>query len=156
MECFLISARDFRQQMDKVVGTQAGVYTLHCLRKPDESAFIPTSRLLGVDPDGVLYIGFAGCLRDEVTQLYKALSAAAHRHGYTVLDVHQVGRRYLPSVQEKYEYDFLCVVLHPVSTKEDRLAFIGFGVDMLSRYEARFGELPPFNGCESETLSRRR
>jgi hypothetical protein len=96
--------------------------------------FVPVSRILGVDESGILYIGKAG----SETRLANLLKSVASRYiGFG----HAFGVRY--KVDDRFLVRFpeanLIIELVPTSTPD------ATELEFLERYEASFGELPPFN-----------
>jgi len=133
MRYFLITDPDFYPN----VPTMGGVYRLHCFANDEGSDVMPVPRVLGVDHEGILYIGKATAFTDRVINLKKAISPEFRGTS------HICGRRYknphYQSFGERFPASRLCVSFEPTSTpeKSEREALIA--------YVMRFGELPPLN-----------
>ena len=69
-----IASSDFWERIESSFGTSDGVYKVACLQAVDSDETIPVQRLLGTDPEGVLYIGMAASFIDRVIDLKKSLS----------------------------------------------------------------------------------
>lgn len=139
MEIYRISDQYLWQVLSKEIGDQSGIYRLHCLDSAD-AGFVPVSRILREDPDGVLYIGSSRILRSRIASLRKALSASAGQQGFTDFSAHVCGHKYKSSeLQRSFPYERLCVTLHLDS------AYDVAEILALYQYEELYGEAPPFN-----------
>lgn len=132
MKRFLISEPEFFSHVPK----GGGVYRVHCM-DAEYHAVLPVSRVLGVDPDGVLYIGKATAFTERVINLKKAISPDYQGQG------HICGRRYKNPLYEtfgrRFPFERLCVSFESNETPDaaERNA--------LNDYARLFGELPPLN-----------
>ncbi len=135
MKHFKVLSPDLWNQIHDLFGNSGGVYKLHCLREPDDESFVPTNRLLGVDPEGVLYIGKASTFATRVIDLKKSL------HPDYESSNHHVGLRFerYDALKRAFKIEHLCMTLHesiePAEAEHKEL----------DEYAQRFGELPPLN-----------
>lgn len=89
MNALLLSADDLWDQLHRRFGDKGGIYKLHCFADvSSEGGRKKTTRLLGTDEEGVLYIDKAVSFVDQVVNLKKALSPHMKSSG------HICGRRY--------------------------------------------------------------
>lgn len=139
MKYYAIKDANLWDQINADIGEQAGCYVL-CSQ--DGARFRPVSRALGVDDNGVLYIGAAKCLSTRAMDLRKALCAAVGRDEYTDIDAHGCGRKYSETWHRLFPFESLVVALHPTAAGDPRWAT---EIDLLQEYENQFGETPPFN-----------
>lgn len=111
-----------------------GIYSNHAT-KPDGRTLRPICRILGVDPDGTLYIGAAPdrSLFERISDFYKTVSS-----DYKSTPHQSIPERYRPIEKEfpvsqmVYRWE---VCSSPI-TREDEL---------LKLYREKHGELPPLN-----------
>lgn len=133
MKRFLLSDAEFFQN----VPAGGGIYRLHCFSDDKQHTVLPVSRVLGIDPEGVLYLGKATVFTDRVVNLKKSILPGFQGTS------HICGRRYkleiYKSFGEKFPVNRLCVSFEPTDTPEPDEK------DALSTYTKRFGELPPLN-----------
>ena len=128
-----IASDEFWYQIKDAFGAGGGIYTLSCV--DENGTTIPIGRLLGEDPDGILYIGMAASFHDRVIDLKKSLSP---KH---VSRSHECGVRHKShaGVSNRFPYDRLH--LEMVSAADPRAA----EREALQLYIDKFGELPPLN-----------
>ena len=95
----------------------------------------PVNRFLGIDNDGILYIGKATSFADRVIVLKKSISP-----DYSGTS-HICGRRYklYPNLSKKFPFDILFMELIESNTPEE------LERELLSKYAKTFGEVPPLN-----------
>lgn len=95
----------------------------------------PIGRFLGIDKDGVLYIGKATCYLDRVIALKKTIDPKMKSAS------HICGRRYnkLEGVKAEYPYENLFIQLFQDDNPEEK------ELEFLNEYVNRFGEVPPLN-----------
>ncbi|WP_299804984.1 hypothetical protein [uncultured Shewanella sp.] len=130
---FVISSPDFWYQIDASFDKSGGMYILSCLG--DESIPRPISRLLGLDSEGILYLGMASSFLDRVIELKKSLSPSHCSRS------HDCGVRYKnhQEISTMFPYDRLQIELirsdDPKVTEQEALR----------KYLEEFGELPPLN-----------
>lgn len=129
----MISSPEFWYQIEEFFGKSGGIYVLSCL--DEEGNEIPISRLLGIDPSGVLYIGMASSFLDRVIDLKKSLSP---KHASRA---HECGARYKEhqGISSSFSYERLQVNL--IGSSEPRAT----EREALQSYMTKFGELPPLN-----------
>ena len=106
---YLLSSKEVWQKLETDHGNKGGVYKLHCLEEGDESRFMPINRILGVDQEGVLYIGKASVIRNRIGDLMKSLSPDHKSFN------HPAGMRYTSNqkLQKFFPFDRLCVTILP-------------------------------------------
>ncbi|MDP2904011.1 MAG: hypothetical protein Q8N96_13060 [Methylovulum sp.] len=112
---YLVHHEIWKQIENDIGYNKAGVYKLHCFAD-DNKSYRATSRLLGQDTDGVLYIGSSkNCLVTRILALRKSLCAAADKYaGFTDINAHQCGKKYSQAVQTKFPFKSLCVTIYSV------------------------------------------
>ena len=132
---YLLSSEEVWQKLARDHGDKGGVYKLHCLDEENDSTFIPINRILGVDQEGVLYIGKASLIRNRIGDLMKSLSPTHKSFN------HPAGIRYASNkkLQESFPFDRLCVTVLPSETPNDS------EVHEMRKYFEEYGEVPPLN-----------
>ena len=112
-----------------------GVYHIYCYKgkKP-----ITINRVLGIDNQGILYIGKSDNLRERLRMLRRVLNpnlkATAHTFGSKFNDNKKLRKAFpLKSLFIKYQ----------VSKESKKLE-----KDLLDQYFQNFGEVPPFNSSK--------
>lgn len=112
---------------------EGGAYVVRALG--DDGQAMPIGRALGVDPEGILYIGKATRFVSRVAHLVNRLEHDDKTVG------HEFVRRYRASekAQAAFPLDCLVVDLYPSSdpAEEERAR--------LNQYIAEWAEPPPFN-----------
>lgn len=128
-----IACDKFWYKIEQTFGSGGGIYKLSCLDQ--DGLTIPVGRLLGEDPEGVLYIGMANSFLDRVINLKKSLSP---KHSSSA---HEAGSRHKSheAIASRFAYDRL--VLDLIGSENPRIA----EVIALQTYMQKFGELPPLN-----------
>jgi hypothetical protein len=113
-------------------GAAGGVYKIIAAR---DGMRIPVNRFLGVDSEGVLYIGKATSFLDRVIDLKKSISPDYNG------TAHICGRRYKsnPNIAVSFPYDILHIEFiqsdHPEKLERE----------LLTEYAKQYGEVPPLN-----------
>lgn len=96
------------------------------------------SRVLGVDTEGVLYIGKTAAGLGRIGDLVKSLSPTHKSEG------HHAGLRYAknPKLAQMFPFERLCVSFTPADypAVAER--------EMIQDYFQKFGEVPPLNANE--------
>lgn len=128
-----ISLDSFWYEIKDTFGAGGGIYVLFCADQKGRP--IAVGRLLGEDPDGVLYIGKADSFIDRVIELKKSLSP---KH---VSRSHECGARHKSheAISRRFPYDQLQVDL--IAADDPRAS----EQEALATYMNKFGELPPLN-----------
>jgi len=113
---------------------QGGVYWIYSLDNNDVP--YPINRILGIDTNGVLYIGESENLRDRLRMLWRVLNpeylATAHTFG--------VNYNALPSLQLRFPLNTLAVE-YEVNAHHKI-----YETKLIETYRQTFGEVPPMNG----------
>lgn len=157
MHRYMLWETDCWEKVSTDFGSAAGIYTLRSLEHSNANAgreYCLVQRILGPDPDGVLYIGCSGEVRMRIGKLRKAVCAAAGEAGYLDPGVHPVGNYYMnEKIRKKFPIRSLCVTI-------ERIPDGGGHYDAEERafrcYEQRFGEAPPFNQISASGVIRSR
>jgi hypothetical protein len=152
MKAYLLSdARLYDQVVADHDGLFPGVYRLHYRGAAGEFDVIP--RLLGSDPQGVLYIGTSISVPYRLGSLKKSVCAAYRRDGYIDPSAHQCGKKIIQSSKfiERFLFDGLCVSVQRLDRDDEDIGQREDGHTklewrLLSDYFAEFGEFPPLNG----------
>lgn len=128
-----ISFENFWHNINDNFKTGGGIYILSCTDQMGNT--IRIGRLLGEDPDGILYIGKADTFLNRVIELKKSLSP---KH---VSQSHECGARHKSNeaISQRFPYDQLQIDL--IADDNPRVA----EQKALASYLTRYGELPPFN-----------
>lgn len=116
----------------KLSDKKGGVYKIIAVK---EGKIVPQHRFLGIDTDGILYIGKATSYIDRVIGLVKSISPKYK--GST----HICGRRYKsnPNIAKLFPFDTLHLDIIPSSEPEE------IENKLLKEYFDKFGEAPPLN-----------
>jgi hypothetical protein len=135
-----------------------GIYRLHATGS--DGSFLPISRLLGVDPNGVLYIGTSVVVQDRAASLKKSICAAYKKvdpqtYGdQTFIDVgsHQTGKKIvrLPKFVAKFPLSTLCLTVEKYKGNDNDLETTSSGhfsleEKLLREYKNEYGEKPALN-----------
>ncbi len=139
-------------------GGFSGIYQLHVL--DDEGKFLPIPRLLGMDPDGILYIGAGrdiashlSNLRISISSAYSRIDPAHYGHlTFNHIDAHQTGKKIarIPRFVEKFRFDRLCLTVEQYndvgkSEAATENGYYDLKTRLLREYEKQFGEKPALN-----------
>jgi hypothetical protein len=129
---FRLDDNDFWNQVNEVHQEKGGVYRLLSIQegKPKE-----INRFLGVDREGILYIGKAESFLDRVSNLKKSIAP-----GYRGT-AHGCGINYKsnPAIEKLYPYESLYLeLLESESPRKLEAALI-------KEYVQTYGEVPPLN-----------
>jgi hypothetical protein len=135
-----------------------GIYRLHATDTKGE--FVPLSRLLGIDPEGILYIGASAVVQDRASELKKSICAAYKKidpvtyknQKYSDFECHQTGKKIVrrPRFVENFPLSRLCLTVTRHLGNPDELEIKSHGhfkleEKLLQEYEQKFGEKPAFN-----------
>jgi len=141
---YRITDPDLRKTLRNVFGEESGTYSLHWFEREKPKGIY---RLMGIDGDGILYIGKTD------TPLYKRISSLQvsilSNSEHSLLEPVERGHKTLSKkffrIRKKIDLNDLFVSVHPtiVSPKKDE----GFSLD---KYASKYGELPPLNGDYGE------
>lgn len=125
-----LSADNCWHKINAVHGTKGGVYKVIAVKLGER---VPINRLLGTDPDGVLYIGKADSFLDRVIGLRKTLIYESSSHIF--------GRRFRNASNLKLEFpiESLYVELFQNENPAEQENKI------LDQYFQHYGEVPPLN-----------
>ncbi len=135
-----------------------GIYRLHAT--DSHGNFIPLSRALGVDPNGILYIGTSEVIQDRAANLKKSVCAAYKiidpaKYGnliYGDIGSHQTGKKIvkIPKFVEHFPLSGLCLTVERYLGAANDLKTKDYGhfvleKQLLQDYERKYGEKPPLN-----------
>ena len=140
---YIVHFEIWKQLVNDIGYNKAGTYKVRCFAD-DQKSYRATSRLLGQDTDGVLYIGSARkCLITRILKLRTSLCSAAN-NGFANTNAHQCGKKYSSAIQAQFPFKDLCVTIYPVPHD-----YTGDAEDIevteSRSYENKFGEVPPLN-----------
>jgi len=135
---YQIASRQQRKKLHEQYGSQGGVYILHCLDVDDEKTPILIQRVLGVDKEGVLYIGKTAPGLGRIGDLVKSISPDYKSLG------HHVGLRF--SKNKKLAMAFPFEQLHVSFRQADDPAVLES--ELIQEYFQKYGEVPPLNANE--------
>ena len=132
---YLLSSEKIWQKLERDHGDKGGVYKLHCFDEENDRRFIPINRILGVDQEGVLYIGKASVICNRIGDLMKSLSPKHKSFN------HPAGMRYASNqiLQESFPFERLCVTVLPNEKPNEA------EIHEMRKYFKEYGEVPPFN-----------
>ena len=141
---YLLSSKEVWKKLARDHGDRGGVYKLHCLYEENNSKFIPINRILGVDQEGVLYIGKASQICTRIGDLMKSLSPSHKSFN------HPAGIRYASNkkLQESFSFNRLCVTVLPSEDPNDSEVY------EMRKYFEQYGEVPPFNAVDLNEFPR--
>jgi hypothetical protein len=141
-------------------GSFRGIYRLHVL--DEQSAFLPLPRLLGVDAQGILYIGASdnvpgrlGELRKSVNAAYWQVDAKTYAHlPFRDVTPHPTGMKIvrIPRFVERFRFERLCVTMERCTVAPEALDAdvkdyeYKLEARLLQAYEKQYGEKPALNG----------
>jgi hypothetical protein len=127
-----ISDKDFWLKIQNLHKDKGGVYKIIAVNNGKR---VPLNRFLGIDNDGVLYIGKATSYIDRVVSLKKSISP-----NY-IGTSHICGRRYKSNkkIAEVFPFDTLFIELIPTDNPKELEDIY------LKEYFNKFGEAPPLN-----------
>lgn len=118
------------------VPSRPGIYKIYSLDENDNPRHL--QRLLGIDEEGVLYIGKSENLNDRVRMLWRVLQpnyrATAHTFG--------VNYKSLQVIQDAFPLDTLAI-----DFEENNMAKI-YEKSLIENYRQLYGEVPPLNGSK--------
>ena len=112
-----------------------GVYKIHCIR---DKMPIKINRVLRLDNEGVLYIGKSNNLRERLRILRRNIIKKPQVSTHTFGKKHNENKR----LQKAFPLNSLYVSYQ--ITKEPKT----LETDLLDKYSAKFGEVPPFNSSK--------
>jgi hypothetical protein len=112
-----------------------GVYNIHCIKdkKP-----IKINRVLGIDNQGILYIGQSENLRARIRMLWRVLNPKLKATAHTF------GSKYNENKKLKKAFPLKSLYVSYQITKEPKT----LETNLLDKYFAKFGEVPPFNSSK--------
>lgn len=127
-----IADKEFWNKINNLHADKGGVYKLIAVKDNNR---VPINRFLGIDNEGILYIGKATSYIDRVIKLKTSISPEYGGKG------HICGRRYKSNenIAKIFPFDILHLELHHTespSELEDKY---------LKEYFNKFGEAPPLN-----------
>lgn len=118
------------------IPSESGIYKIYSLNK--NNLPVPLARLLGIDVQGVLYIGKSENLKDRIRMLWRVLNpaykATAHTFGVNYNSL-QVIKKAFPLATLAVEFE---VCKNPKAIEKKAL----------EDYRQKFGEVPPLNGSK--------
>ena len=112
-----------------------GVYFIYSL---NEKKAIKTRRVLGVDKEGVLYIGKSENLRDRLRMLWRVLNTNYKANAHTF------GEKYNTYKILKDNFPKKTLAIKFVISKNPKV----LESKMLNEYIKKYGEVPPFNSSK--------
>jgi len=139
MKMYLISSENVWEQLQRDHGGKGGAYKLHCLDKSDQNRVEPLNRVLGLDNEGILYIGETSKNHFRIGDLIKSLSPHHKSLG------HHAGIRFSNNIKlrERFPFERLCFTFIPAENPKEKES------QELQRYFQKYGEVPPLNATES-------
>ncbi len=128
-----LSEPDFWKEIPK----EEGVYWIYGLEPNGEPCFI--NRLFGLDPTSLLYVGQSKDLRERLRMLWRTI-----QEDY-LANAHTFGKKYkhIEKANIKFPIHSLAVGFELCSSAKHREA------EVLEKYIADHGEVPPFNSSSS-------
>lgn len=118
------------------IPSRPGIYKIYSLDENDNPRHL--QRLLGIDEEGVLYIGKSENLNDRVRMLWRVLQpnyrATAHTFG--------MNYKSLQVIQDEFPLDTLAIEF-----EENNMAKI-YERSLIENYRQLYGEVPPLNGSK--------
>jgi hypothetical protein len=119
----------------KNVPKEGGVYKIQCIqnKKP-----IKINRVLGIDDQGILYIGKSVNLRERLRILKRSLNQKTKVTGHTF------GKKYFENKKLEKIFPLNSLYVSFITTSEPKTR----ETELLNKYFAKFGEVPPFNSSK--------
>ena len=112
-----------------------GVYKILCIQ---DKMPIKINRVLGIDNQGILYIGQSENLRARIRMLWRVLNPKLKATAHTF------GSKYNENKKLKKAFLLKSLYVSYQITKEPKT----LETDLLDKYFAKFGEVPPFNSSK--------
>ena len=135
---YQISSKEQCAKLHQEHENKGGVYKLHSFEDIEAEVPMAIDRVLGADPEGVLYIGKTAPGLGRVGDLIKSLSPAYKSDG------HHAGLRYAknPKLSKAFPFESLCITFTPADnpTQVER--------ETIQDYFMKYGEVPPLNANE--------
>lgn len=130
MKEFKLSNESLWIDIERAFGQKGGAYKLV---SRISGAIKPIPRFLGIDNDGVLYIGKATCYLDRIIDLKKTMSMNS--------SAHICGRRYKnhDKIKVTFPLEHMYIQLIQADIPEEKEK------ELLNKYVREFGEVPPLN-----------
>lgn len=116
----------------KLADQNGGIYKIIAVK---ENKIVPVYRFLGIDTDGILYIGKATSYVDRVIGLVKSISPKYKGSS------HICGRRYKSNPNIAKQFLFETLFLEIIQSVEPET----LEKKLLKEYFDKFGEAPPLN-----------
>lgn len=119
-----------------IIPPRSGVYRIFSLDQNDIPR--PLQRVLGIDNDGILYIGKSENLNDRLRMLWRVLQpnygASAHTFG--------INYKSLKIIQDAFPYDSLAIEFE--ESPEAKI----YEKSLIESYRQKYGEVPPLNSSK--------
>jgi hypothetical protein len=112
-----------------------GVYKIHCIQ---DKMPIKINRVLGIDNQGILYIGQSDNLRARIRMLWRVLNPKLKATAHTFGKKHNENKKLQKAFPLKSLY-----VSYQITKEPKALETI-----LLDKYFIKFGEVPPFNSSK--------
>jgi hypothetical protein len=135
MKPYLISRDELWEEIDTDFGRNGGVYILKSYVNEKRNNIKPISRFLGIDKEGILYIGQTIHFFDRVIALAKTIAP-----DYKTAS-HECGDRYNANQKIKLEFPYNILFVELIESVEPKKT----ETKLLSKYVKEFGEVPPLN-----------
>ena len=132
MPFFRISNADFHYNIPQ----NPGVYRIFSLDNNDIPR--PMQRVLGIDNDGILYIGKSNNLNERLRMLWRVLQPNYLATGHTF----GINYKSLQVIQDAFPYDTLAIEF------EENAEPAIFETALIETYRQIYGEVPPLNGSK--------
>ena len=127
-----LSSKKLWTEINEDFKEKGGAYILFF---KDKGKIRPIARFIGIDGDGILYIGKATSYLDRVINLKKSLDPEKKS------TAHICGRRYKKNknIVKEFPFQNLYIRLFPHNNPEEKER------ELIDKYFNEFGEVPPLN-----------
>ena len=112
-----------------------GVYQIHCFK---DKKYIWFNRVLGIDNEGILYIGKSVNLRERLRMLKRSLNQKPKVSGHTF------GKKYYENKKLENAFPLKSLYVSYKTTTAPKT----LETKLLNQYFAKFGEVPPMNSSK--------
>jgi hypothetical protein len=123
------------KQFWKNIPENGGVYHIRCFKN---NKVININRVLGIDNDGILYIGKSDNLRERLRMLQRVLNPKLKATAHTF------GTKYNDNKNLKIAFPLKTLFVSIEVAEEPK----NLESKLLDKYFIKFGEVPPFNSSK--------
>jgi hypothetical protein len=123
------------KQFWKNIPESGGVYHIRCFK---DNKVIKINRVLGIDNDGILYIGKSDNLRERLRMLWRVINPKLKATAHTF------GTKYNDNKNLRFAFPLKTLFVSIEVAEEPKK----LENELLDKYFIKFGEVPPFNSTK--------